>query len=413
MIPVNAKCAELPSFMTFDFTPEEGPHLSIKPYQKSPEQEAPRLDLPKWQPVKMQWGERPQENSPSEGSTFYSSLEGAKIIGRNTITGSAIGFVGGVACFTVGTFVQFTVNKILPPPLDEVTSNDAPKETTTAIGAATLMGTYALVGSAIGGFFGAARGVTLTRKFYLDCPQVIHATLDSRKQAQKIIKIFVKSQIEELNKEGVDIECPVAHEIMVFPADVDCPSKIPHTFEFFTILQWLKKTPTCPLCTGKVNIGKLTLNEKKEQKIRDIAGAIFKKMEAILQNLPKRFCDGDGLPNFFESQNIATLGDMVGRGGKFLEGDIKEIRAKINNPGTLSLEETYALGYFLIHQFKPLKHKIDQIYQILTSTLVEMRTQEKIDGQDLTTQLAQVQRWYEAFDIIPNECKIIRKLYQI
>lgn len=315
MIPVNAKPAELPSFMTFDFTPEEGPHLSIKPYQKSPKQEAAHLNLTEWkpEPVAVQWGEKPQENSPNEGSTFYSSLEAVKIVGRNTIMGTAIGFVGGAVCFVVGTFVQSAIITTLPPPLDEVTSKNAPKETTTAIGAATLMGTYALVGSAIGGFFGAARGVTLTRKFYLNCPQVIHATVDSRKQAQKIINIFVNSQITELNKKGDDIECPVGHEIMVYPVDVDCPSKIPHTFEFFTILQWLKKTPTCPLCNGKVNIGKLKLNENKEQKILDIAGAIFKKMEALLQNLPKRFCDGDGLPNFFESENIDTLAAMVNR----------------------------------------------------------------------------------------------------
>jgi hypothetical protein len=389
-VQLRAK-VELPSFMTFDFTPEEGPHLSIRPYQK-PAQKAPMIDSP--------------------------GIEAVKIVGRNTILGAVAGASVGALCFTVGFGVRCATQFFFPSPLEDEPSNDS-NQTTTVIGAGTILGMYSLVklalgGGAVGGAIGAARGARIASKYYLDCPPVMHAMQPSHKKAQEIIRIFVNSQLKKLNRvDDDDIECPISRDTMVYPVDVNCGSKVPHTFDYFTILKWLERVPRCPTCNGAVNIGNLSRNLDKERKIHKIAGDIFEKMEAILQNLPKRFCDRDGLPNFFDSQNITTLAEMVKNGGTFLSGDIRAIREKIDNPDTLSLEETFALGHFLVHQFKPLKHKIDQIYQILTTKLIEMRTEEKIDGEALATQLSQVQKWYENFDIIPQDCKIVRKLYQI
>jgi hypothetical protein len=102
-------------------------------------------------------------------------------------------------------------------------------------------------------------------------------------------------------------------------------------------------------------------------------------MEAILQKLPKRLFGLDSLPNFFESHNISELAKTLEEGRGFLSGDIKMIQAKIENPDTLSLEETFALGYFLIHQFRPLKKKIDDIYRVLSTQLLNMRIAGTMD----------------------------------
>ena len=398
MIPVQANRAQnvqLPSFMTFDFTPQEGPHLSIRPYQK-PAQKAPMID--------------------SRG------VEAVKIVGRSTILGAAVGAAAGVGvgalCLTVGFGVRCATQFFFPAPPEDEPSNDS-NQTTKAIGAGALLaifslGKYALAGAAVGGAVGVVKGARVVSKYYLDCPQVIHATLESSEMAQKIIRKFVESHIKELNElDDNDIECLITREIMVYPVDVNCPSKVPHTFDYFTILKWLQRVPRCPKCNGEVNIGNLTLNKDKEKKIREIAAAIFRKMEEILQNIPKRFWDNDGLPNFFESENMTTLAEVARNDKTFLSKNIKAISEKIDNPDTLSLQEKFALGYFLVHQFKPLKQKIDQVYEILTAKLIEMRTQEKIDGEALATQLTRLQGWYETFDIIPQDCKIIRKLYHI
>ena len=241
----------------------------------------------------------------------------------------------------------------------------------------------------------------------------MHATLQSSAKAKNIVQSFIDSHAEGSHGENDDIFCPISQQIMVYPVDVRCGSNVPHTFEFFEILRWVLEKPECPTCRRAIDISQVDRNLEVEGKIHSVVGKIFIKMEAILQKLPKRYLGLDVLPNFFDAHNVSDLNAYLKRGDNFLSGEIEDIRKKINQPDTLTLEETVALGYFLIHQFNPLKKKIDKMFDILSAQLCHMRTHAEIDKDTYWTQTQKVHEWYSRFKIIPDECKIIKKLYSM
>jgi hypothetical protein len=369
--PVRNPVNDIPSFMTFDID-AQGPSLfqwSIKPYNE--------------------W--------------FTDSLgkeEVVKIIGKNMIVGTVIGAAVGVGTALLTKAFYGDLRST-----DE--SNSSILIAPVCIAAlATKLG---FVGMAVG----LGRGIIAVQKFHLERPMVLHQTLVDSEQAKKIIKSFMTLRLEGQNDENDALFCPITREVMVYPIDIQCGLPISHTFEFFPILRWLQQSPHCPMCNKVVSVGNFARNKKIESDIHGLVAGIFIKMEAILQKLPKRWFGLDNLPNFFESHDISQLANMVKKGKGFLSSDIKTIQGKIENPSTLSLEETFALGYFLIHQFRPLKQKIDDIYRILSRTLMDMRIAGTIDDPAFAVQSKEVEKWYSTFKIIPDECKAIKKLYSM
>jgi hypothetical protein len=369
--PVRNPVNDIPSFMTFDID-VQGPSLyqwSIKPYNE--------------------W--------------FTDSLgkeEVVKIIGKNMIVGTVIGASVGVGIALITRAHCGSLRS----------TEEGESSILLATGCIAALATkLGFVGMVVG----LAKGVIAVQKFHLERPIVLHQTLVESEQAKKIIKSFMTLCLEGQNDENDALFCPITREVMVYPIDVHCGSPVPHTFEFFSILQWLQKSSHCPLCNKAVSVGNFTRDTVVESKIHGMVGRVFIKMEAILQKLPKRLFGLDSLPNFFESHNISQLAEMIKKGKCFLSDDIKTIQEKIKDPNTLSLEETFALGYFLIHQFRPLKQKIDDIYRILSRTLVDMRIAEVVDDNVLAIQTNEVAKWHAAFNIIPQNCTAIKKLYSM
>lgn len=347
---------EFPHFMSFDVHPCRGPNLNtwmVKPYRD--------------------WG---------------LEEEAVKNVFMNTAIGSAIG--GSVAA----GWNLLAWDKI----------SDSFKKLKECV----------MTGCMIGGFIGAVKGIIDTQSFFLDRPTVMNKTFQSTEKAKEIIEAFVSSEIGLATEES-SIYCPISLEIMAYPVKTPCNSKAPHTFEYYHILNWLssKSEPNCPTCRQPVQIKQLQLNPDKEREIHEKVAVIFRKMEAILQRLPKRFLGFDGLPHFSETQQIAALAEKIHQGKQFLDEDIEKITAKIKNPETLSEEEAFALGHFVVHQMQPLKHKIDQIYRIAGDHLRSLRTQSAIDKDTYATQLEQLENWYTKFNIIPEDCQILNKLYHL
>jgi hypothetical protein len=320
------------------------------------------------------------------------------------IVGTAIGAAVGAAIGAGTALITRVVYGNLPLPEEGKDSISAVTGFKAAL--ATKLGFVGMV-------VGLAKGVIAVQKFRLERPIALHQTLVESEQAKKIIKSFMTLRLEGQNDENDALFCPITREVMVYPIDIQCGLPISHTFEFFPILRWLQQSPHCPMCNKVVSVGNFARNKKIESDIHGLVAGIFIKMEAILQKLPKRWFGLDNLPNFFESHDISQLANMVKKGKGFLSSDIKTIQEKIENPSTLSLEETFALGYFLIHQFRPLKQKIDDIYRILSRTLMDMRIAGTIDDPAFAVQSKEVEKWYSTFKIIPDECKAIKKLYSM
>jgi hypothetical protein len=373
--PARNPIYDIPSFMAFEID-AKGPSL-------------------------YQWNIRPYNE------WFTDSLgkeEVVKIIGTNmaagTAIGAAVGAVAGIgAAWATGAVCEYLSLSDEKKSLIMIT-NGAKAATATT-------------GGFVGMVVGLVRGVLAVQRFRLERPLVMHQTLEGSEKAKQIIKSFITLRLEGENDENDALFCPITQEVMVYPVDVQCGSSVPHTFEFFSILKWLEQSSRCPTCNRVVTAGKLERNLAVESDIHLLVAEIFIKMEAILQNLPKRLCGLDSLPNFFESHNISELANKAKEGTSFLSGDIKDIQAKIEDPSTLSLEETFALGYFLIHQFRPLKKKIDDIYRVLSTQLLNMRIAGTMDDDAFAVQSSEVEKWYSNFNIIPQECKAIKKLYSM
>jgi hypothetical protein len=266
-----------------------------------------------------------------------------------------------------------------------------------------------ILGGIIGSAIGAGQSRVTLQQFSIDRPLVVKKIKSSSGKAMEIVAAFVERQLDA-DPNSRDIECPLSHDIMFYPARVNCGNA--HTFEYKAILDWLvspNSNGTCPMCMGHVTIGALELDKNKENIIKDVVGKIFKKMEAILARLPRVNFGIGVLPNF---SNVEDMNHLARQNGLFSRAPADEIVHKIENPDSLSLGETYALGYFLIHQFKPIKERIKQVHDILVRQLAGLLVNDRINNEIFQIQHDRIRDWHDNFDVIPQDCTIIRKLYQ-
>ena len=205
---------------------------------------------------------------------------------------------------------------------------------------------------------------------------------------------------------------------MVVPVKVNCRSEKPHIFEYFSILSWLSNPSNqdrCPSCLEsdvKIQIAELNIHQKTGFKIHKRLRTIFVALEAFLNRLPKACFGTDPLPYFSKTELLAQLASKVRAGRPFLEEETEAVVQKIAS-GSLSEEEAYALGHYLVHQLKPMKDNVDQIYALANDSLVKFVVTGEIDSVTYQQQHEQLTLWYESHRIIPEECRTLHRLYQL
>ncbi|MGR3974019.1 MAG: NSE2 family E3 SUMO-protein ligase [Candidatus Rhabdochlamydia sp.] len=266
-----------------------------------------------------------------------------------------------------------------------------------------------VIPSAIVGIgLGAYRYKTYSLKNHV----VMHATNETYPKAKTIVETFLESQLGK-DEEISDIFCPITLQVMAYPVKTKCTSK-GHTFEYYSMLRLFEDQShaPCPLCRKQVKLEDLSHDQELESRIEEIVKQFFIKLEVLLQTLP-RDLDDELIPDFSDSSAITYLYEKTQKGQKFLDGDLPTIVEKIHHPEQLSKEEIFALSYFFINQVCLIKDKIDNIHQIAGSFLIQLRAQGNIDHRTFTSQMSQLSSWYEFFGIIPEECKIISKVYLV
>lgn len=340
----------IPSFMSFNFHPELGPNLNV-------------------------WWIKPYRDWGLEE-------ESVTIVAKNTAAGSVFGGSLGATWHLLG--------------LDQFSS---PLKT---------LKDCITTGALLGGIAGAIRGIYKTRCFILYRPVVVEATHQSAKKAAKIIEAFISTY------ETDDIMCPISNDIMIYPVKFQCSPQVAHFFDYFNIESWfLSKHKTCPICRREIQLQDMIFDREKERTIHAQVGVIFKKMEAILQRFPTRFAGCSSLPYLSDATQIANAAAKIKDGKALLEGDIDEIARKIRQPETLTDEEALTLAYFILHQMKPLKAKIDKIYQIAKGHLTELRTQHIIGEATQKHHEERLNAWYNNHGLIPRECVQLNALYNL
>ncbi len=291
-----------------------------------------------------------------------------------------------------------------------------------------------LYGGQLGASAGAAYGVyeakTKITKLLLSIDQLRPAVETSTGQAMSVIKTLIGEVItDETTRTQVDIECPISHQVMAFPAKTACqvlPGEAHHTFEYVNIAHYIasrleqqrldasKPGPTCPLCRSILRLQELSLDDNREENVLDAAHKVFKYVEGLFQKLPKSRSSQTSI-EFAQAVIDVNIAQEIQHGQQFLRDTTPNLMAKLKKPEDLSSPEAYALGYYLVQQFKPMRLRVFAIYEKAMEHLNNMVRANLIERDVLAAQRAELEKWYFDFQdrLVPDECPIVKKLYNL
>ena len=362
----NFVIKNFPDFMAMGLDPRSGPYVEVQ-----------------------------TSRPPLNGWEIYE--EAVKNITGYAVTGAAVGgALGGAGGYLVN--------------LKELQNEESQESAMRNIRFAAVIGAFVL------GILGAFQGISVNRKMHLDRQQVHDKLPESSERAKAIIEAFVASQMADI-KDLDQIMCPLSKTVMVFPTKVNCGSKPPHIFEYFSIANWLSDPAngsSCPTCRkADMQIADLELNDERGGLIIKNIQGIFVTLEALLNRLPKSPLGWGQMPHFSDTEQMAALAKKIKAGQPLLAQETGQIVEKIKS-NILSDAETYALGHYLISRLQPVQDKIDKIYRMSNNYLEDLWMSCKDgDRSTLEVQSKKLKEWYSRLRLIPPGCNTLSQLYRI
>ncbi|KYQ89518.1 cystine knot domain-containing protein [Tieghemostelium lacteum] len=234
---------------------------------------------------------------------------------------------------------------------------------------------------------------------------------DQMQQTAPIIELIIKGFYEKYMKNPPNgITCDITREPIVIPAKVDCGSIVDHVFEYEAIIRW--DSDFCPKCRKAINLNNLEIHEDTGKRVLMVAGELIKKMETILQSLPSNlFSD---VPNFENANLISKVKDALHVGNTLFDNQ-NEMIEKIKNPDTLSLEEAYALAYYIATQFYGNIRAIRKMRDLADGYLRIACDMGNITEQSFNEKRREISDWSRDMiqKLIPNECTTMKKLISL
>lgn len=264
-----------------------------------------------------------------------------------------------------------------------------------------------VIGGAIMGYFYSKNFIS---RFYEASSTLTRSSVLAKDVMQTFIDNCVDAAFVERQ---VDIRCPLSFQVMAYPVKTRCvpdsSSATPHTFEYNWIFQELSERPHCPTCRQIVHIQDLSLDRDRENIILEVASQVFLRAETILENFETRT---HTLLDFSAPQTIDDIRSLT----RIFANDAAEkeaFLARVSHPETLSRADLYALTYHLVHQFSPMRKKIETIWKFARICLTQAGMGGHIPELVMNAQLGALDAWYQDFQhrLIPAECTIVRRLY--